>query len=377
MAFLDVIDDYTQGSTGAITDGDGQSVTYVVTDGTDNRDDQYHGDQSGYLYADGDDVVTVTFDQEVVGATLVLYGGDDNEFYNVMINGEVVDLNQMIADGEATFENIGTTPSYVLNEDGTMSGDHYKDGSEVKITFNVPVTSIGAVGSGLGNTQGSDGLEIGIDTSSFNVVCFAKGTSVMTGSGAKQVEDLRVGDTVETLDNGFKPIQWMGRRRISEHVLRHNPKLRPVCIRAGALGCGLPHQDLRVSRQHRVLISSKIALEMFGVSDVLIPAIKLIGLPGIEVDDTVDEVDYFHVLLDAHEVIFAQGAPAESLYTGPEGLRSMSQEAREEIFTIFPELRLEALVQPCIRLVPEPAKQKRLIKRHAVNKKALLELFET
>lgn len=377
MAFTDVIDDYTQGSTGTITDGDGQSVTYTVTQGSNNRDDQYHGDESAYLYADGENAVTVTFDEPVVGATVVLYGGDDDEFYNVMINGEVVDLAQMIEDGDATLTNIGATDSYELNADGTISGDFYKDGSEVKVTFNVPVTSIGAIGSGLGNTNGSDGLEIGIDSSVFNVVCFARGTSLMTAAGPKLIEDLKAGDVLDTLSNGHKPVQWVGRSKINEHVLRRNYKLRPVCIRAGALGHGLPQDDLWVSRQHRVLISSKIALEMFGVSDVLIPAIKLIGLPGIEVDDTVDEVEYFHVLLDAHEVVFAHGAPAESLYTGPEGLKSMTHEAREEIFAIFPECRDADYVQLLAHPTPVPAKQKRLVKRHAINKRALLELHKT
>ena len=86
-----------------------------------------------------------------------------------------------------------------------------------------------------------------------------------------------------------------------------------------------------------MLVKSKIAERMFGVSEVLIPAIKLVGMPGIYIDQDTDCVDYFHLLFDQHEIIFAEGAPTESLFTGPEALRSISPEARYEILQIFPE----------------------------------------
>src|SRR5690606_41194845 len=70
--------------------------------------------------------------------------------------------------------------------------------------------------------------------------------------------------------------------------LAMNPKLCPVRITAGALGNGMPEQDLMVSPQHRVLIRSKIALRMFNITEVLIPAIKLCDMDGIEQVTDVD-----------------------------------------------------------------------------------------
>ena len=104
--------------------------------------------------------------------------------------------------------------------------------------------------------------------------------------------------------------------RICVNLKWKRSKLWPVRICVGALGNGLPERDLLVSRQHRMLVSSRIALRMFGQADVLIPAIRLTALPGIAIDTNVTEVEYFHILLANHEVVFAEGAATESLYTG-------------------------------------------------------------
>ena len=154
--------------------------------------------------------------------------------------------------------------------------------------------------------------------------------------------------------------------------LRANPKRLPVCILAGALGEGLPSRDLLVSRQHRMLVNSKIALRMFNSPEVLIPAIKLTALPGIFVDETIEEVEYFHLLFDRHEVIFAEGAPTESLFTGPEALKSLSAAARREIFDIFPELENTTHSPDPARLIPQGRQQAQLVARHLKNDKPLL-----
>ena len=133
------------------------------------------------------------------------------------------------------------------------------------------------------------------------------------------------------------------------------------------MGGGFPERDLLVSRQHRMLVRSKITERMFGKAEVLIPAIKLIELPGIFIDESVDSVEYYHLLFDRHEIIYAEGAPTESLFTGPEALKSLSQEAREEILTIFPEItELSYKPEPAC-FVPPGKQQKRLIARHLKN----------
>jgi len=203
-------------------------------------------------------------------------------------------------------------------------------------------------------------------------VCFAKGTLIKTLHGEVAVEHLAVGDKVCMTDGRLEPIRWMAGRKIGSARLIANPKLRPVCITAGALGNGLPQRNLMVSRQHRMLVSSKIAMRMFGVKDVLISAIKLTELPGIYVDEDVLEVEYFHLLFDKHEVIFAEDAPTESLYTGPEALKAMSSQAREEILTLFPELADRDYSPEPAEFLPAGKKQKELVARHLKNEKTLL-----
>jgi hypothetical protein len=136
----------------------------------------------------------------------------------------------------------------------------------------------------------------------FDLICFANGTRIATPRGERPVEDIRPGDRVMTRDNGPQPVRWAGRRTVgtSEQIANH--RLRPVRIRAGALGPGVPVRDLRVSRQHRVWAKGR-----------LIAAVKLMGRPGIDRDDRCVPVSYHHLLCDAHEILFANGAPAESL----------------------------------------------------------------
>jgi hypothetical protein len=362
MAFTDVIDDYTTGVTGILTDGDGQRVNYTVTDGAPNRNDAHHGDNSASVASDGNDTLTVTFDDPVLGVSVAFYGGDNDEAYFVIVNGVQVDLNTLIANGDATFTNIGTTSSHVVNSDGSVSGDVFTDGSIGQLTLFIPVTSIGVVGAGTGDLSGSDGIEIGLDSAAFEVICFAQGTDIMTPTGGRRIEELKVGDHVTTLDNGSQPILWVGRRRFNTHILEKNHYLRPVRIQADALGPGVPSRDLWVSRQHRMLISSNIAKRMFGRKDVLIPAIKLINFPNIAVDDSICEIEYIHVLLSTHEIIQADGAPTESLFTGPDGLKAMSPEARAEVLAIFPKDQWEKQTQSFARPVPSGRDQKQFLK---------------
>ena len=204
-----------------------------------------------------------------------------------------------------------------------------------------------------------------------DVTCFCADTLISTVRGRQPVDTIAVGDRVKT-PNGFHTVRWVGCRVVRFGDLAHRPKLRPVRIMAGALGNGLPERDLLVSRQHRMLVQSKIAERMFGVSEVLVPAIKLTELPGIFVDETVESVEYFHLLFDKHEVIYAEGAPTESLFTGPEALQAISPEAREEILTLFPEVAdLDYEPEPA-RFIPHGKQQKQLVARHVKNSQPLI-----
>lgn len=170
------------------------------------------------------------------------------------------------------------------------------------------------------------------------VPCFTPGALIETKDGPIAVENLRVGQKVLTRDNGFKRIRWIGRRVLDARELAANPTLQPVLIRKGALGDGLPTADLRVSPQHRMLLSGPRADLLFGESEVLAAALHLVGQPGIE-RAPCESVTYLHVMFDAHEIILADSAWTESFQPGIGTLTGMDGAQRAELFSIFPELR--------------------------------------
>ena len=206
------------------------------------------------------------------------------------------------------------------------------------------------------------------------LVCFAGQTLIETPTGAVPARDIQVGDLVTT-ERGPMPVRWVGRRRVAAAEMMVNDKLRPVRITAGALGQGLPRADLLVSRQHRMLVSSPICQRMFGQTDSLVSALKLTALPGIHVDEAVAEIDYIHLLFDQHEVVFAEGAPSESLLLQTEALAALSPEAVEEIRLLFPEMGKGRTGSADARLIPKGSQQARLADRMAQNGRPVLESF--
>lgn len=202
------------------------------------------------------------------------------------------------------------------------------------------------------------------------VVCFAAGTLIETPSGPRPVQTLRCDDQVITRDHGPRAIRWIGHRHVPAALLAAMPRLKPIRIAAGALGAGLPDRTLWVSRQHRLLVRSPVAQRMFGLGEVLVAACHLVGLPGIATDEDISSVDYWHFACDGHEIVRANGAPAEALYPGAEALKSVSAEARAELLALFPDLAGQPL--PPARLLVPGARARNLAARHARNRKPLL-----
>jgi Ca2+-binding RTX toxin-like protein len=197
-------------------------------------------------------------------------------------------------------------------------------------------TRVGAASGG--SVQVFDTTIAELSDLNVNVLCFVSGTLIKTQRGDVTIEDLTVGDLVYTMDNGYRPIRWIGNRIVDETELTLRPKLKPVYIRAGALGNNTPEIDLKVSPQHRVFVRSKIAMRMFGTREILIPAIKLVELDGIYQLRDCTDVTYWHVMFDAHEIVLSNGALTESLFTGPEALLGISLDAHKEITALFPQV---------------------------------------
>lgn len=161
------------------------------------------------------------------------------------------------------------------------------------------------------------------------ILCFTSGTQIATPLGPRAVEDLAPGDWVVTHDHGLQQLRWTCQSPISS-----DPALSPVKIPAHSFGPGLPATDTYVSPQHRLLLKGVQAQLLFGEPEVLAPAKALFSGAS-----TAPAGDYVHLLFDRHEVIEANGLMMESFHPGDMSKSALSPEAREELFTIFPDLR--------------------------------------
>ena len=223
-------------------------------------------------------------------------------------------------------------------------------------------------------TVGIVAFPSGVISGTTHVPCFTAGTLIETSVGFRAVEDLAPGDAVTLFDDarGAAKLLRVYERKLTRKDLATAPCLRPIRIVAGALGNGLPKRDLLVSRQHRMLVSSEIAKRVTGTKDVLIPANKLTLLPGIFEDSNVESVTYYHLLFDRHEVILAEGAPTESLYTGPQSLNALPLATRREIKALFPEIAAGTPDSACP--IPSAKLQKAVIARLVQNDQPVLSL---
>lgn len=203
------------------------------------------------------------------------------------------------------------------------------------------------------------------------VVCFAKGARILTTKGDVAVEDLLPGDLVITRDHGPQPLLWRSHRNLSSRHLAANPKLRPIRIAKGSLGDCRPNSDLTVSPQHRMLASGPICRRMFDAEEVLVAAKNLIGIPGVAIDTEVKNVSYYHLLFDRHEIIFANGAPAESLLTGLAALSAMSPLQLGEIVALVPAILDPDFCPAPARPVPKAAHQRKLVTRALRNRQRI------
>ncbi|MDQ2093500.1 Hint domain-containing protein [Rhodalgimonas zhirmunskyi] len=202
--------------------------------------------------------------------------------------------------------------------------------AESKKPFEVPTNEdIDYNGDGvISPGEQGDGI-FSSDINLLTTICFCAGTLIETPKGPRRVETLMPGDMVNTLDQGPQPIRWIGGMRCKGEAGN-----APVQIKSQALG---NVRDLWVSQNHRMMVSGAWAELLFGEDQVLVAAKHLVN------DDTIriiarEEVIYYHFLFDDHQIVFAEGAPSESLYPGPQGLNAISEVERDEILELFPEL---------------------------------------
>jgi hypothetical protein len=145
--------------------------------------------------------------------------------------------------------------------------------------------------------DGSGGMLIIED----NTPCYCRGTRILTPDGEVPVETLRIGDKVVTMSGNAQPIRWIGRRAYDGRFITGNKAVLPIRIEAGAFCPGIPSRPLWVSPGHAVHLTG-----------VLIQAELLVNGMTIVQADKVEGVEYFHIELDEHDIVYAEGALAET-----------------------------------------------------------------
>ena len=173
------------------------------------------------------------------------------------------------------------------------------------------------------------------------VICFTPGTLIRTDTGLSRIEDLREGDFVQTKDNGRQPVRWIGKRRMSGARLFAMPHLRPIRFHANALGMTRPDHDLLVSPSHRMLIKGDVAQSLFNTPEVLVTAKDLINGRTVTVDTHLREVTYIHVLLEHHQVMWANGVETESFHPASAALESLDAADRARLLAEYPQLSFD------------------------------------
>jgi hypothetical protein len=153
--------------------------------------------------------------------------------------------------------------------------------------------------------QGQTGLVSPTDLQAMNVLgydlaCFLPGTQIATPTGEVPVENLALGDRILTHRGGSQLITWIGRGKALATRGRRNAAT-PVIVRKGALADNVPNRELRITKGHSLYLDG-----------VLIPAEFLVNHRSILWDDRAQEVDVYHVELATHDVLLANGAPAET-----------------------------------------------------------------
>lgn len=282
--------------------GDGDDILY----GQDGDDTLIGGTGSDQMDGgDGDDSLTVAQGD-------IALGGDGDDTFTLADLGEAGSAGITIIGGEGD-ETLGDT----LDLGGVA------DVSTLNLTTNLPGELAGTIELYDGSLVTFSNIE--------NIICFTPGTLIATDRGPRLIEALQIGDLIVTRDNGLQPLRWVGARTVAA-----KGRLAPIRIAAPLLQNG--DSPLLVSPQHRILFTGPRAQMLFGISEVLVAACHLLGHPAVQQCEG-GQVTYMHLMLDQHEVIYGNGAATESFFAGDNALQALDGSARDEVFTLFPELR--------------------------------------
>ena len=244
--------------------------------------------------------------------------------YDVSVNGEKFDSS--VYQSSTNLNGVTTYRPAFLNLSGTRSNSNQitfsYNGQEPTTFVNVELSARTVDYSVYPNIEQSGVYRSQQVAVTATPVCFTTGTQIRTERGEVSVEDLRVGDFAVTASGALRPITWIGHREITAEAGSLPFHQQPVHVRAGAFGHGLPARDLFLSPGHPVLVGADADNE----GGVLVPVMCLINGTSITREPRAT-VTYWHVELDAHDILLAEGLPAESYIDG--GDRAFFAEASD------------------------------------------------
>ena len=298
-------------------------------------------------------------------------GGDAAFDSAVMIAADSVQVALIAQDDEATIRKGDMVELNVLKNDMSswpetltitkINGVDVKEGDSVKLPSGETITlkggllyveSVNSLDDQVLTYEVTDGM--GTTDVAFvkltMIACFTEGTLIDVPGGQVAVERLRAGDRVLTRDHGPQELRWVGRA-----VRAAVGPDAPVEIAAGTFGA---HDTVRVSPNHRVLVTGARAELLFGEAEVLVKARHLVDGRAVRVVEG-GEVAYLHLLFDRHEVVTANGLACESYH--PASLAGCDAEARDEVLRLFPGLREDAAAYGPLARIELKAREARLL----------------
>ena len=206
-------------------------------------------------------------------------GIDSDDYLNTPTQPYIgwVYIHPVSGDEYAIFQSVGDPNTYFIPHSGELTGHFAPGGATVSLTGRLTSTSA--------------------------VNCFLEGTGIATDTGQTAVESLAPGDLIRTGDGRTIAVKWIGRQTVFP-LFGPAERLRPVRFAAGSLGDGLPHSDLTVTADHGMLVDGVICHAGAMVNGTTITRVPLSELG--------ESYTVYHVETESHEIILANGAPAET-----------------------------------------------------------------
>jgi len=242
-------------------------------------------------------------------------GGDGNDYYVVNHAG----IQNGAPDGLALVGPGGVCE--FLSYEGTFTAMDGPANGAMSTDIGVSETGSTPAGDSLG-VDPATGNWVVFDNSNGNatpgaVNCFVKGTRILTSKGYRNIEDIKIGDLVKNEKGKGLPVKWVGIQTINL-----TGKELPVMIKKSSLDNNVPSHDIVLSPDHAILVEGRLINAGALVNGNTIINVK----PG-------NVIQYYHIELDQHEIIFAENMPTESFL--PHNVNRQQFDNSEEYLSLY------------------------------------------